>query len=100
MKLLICIVLTIVSLELVCSLQCYICLTPTSSDQCLTKKNCTRSQNWCASTIYGPTTSGYPFTGSRYVVRSCAEKCQSTNPNYLGVDKAAFLLPRRSVQHG
>ncbi|KAM5157379.1 ly6/PLAUR domain-containing protein 2-like [Mantella aurantiaca] len=66
------------------SLQCYVCLTPTPADLCMTSQNCTEEQKWCLSTVYGPTPSGFPFFGARLVMRNCVEKCQPTNPNSLG----------------
>ncbi|XP_077124482.1 secreted Ly-6/uPAR-related protein 1-like [Ranitomeya variabilis] len=86
----ICLLLTTTCLQLAGSLQCYMCLTPTPADQCLIRRNCSHQQKWCKTTVYGRTSSGFPFTESRYVVRICTEKCQASNPTTLGVTQPTF----------
>ncbi|XP_063781208.1 secreted Ly-6/uPAR-related protein 1-like [Pseudophryne corroboree] len=85
MRFILCFLLALVCVELVCSLECYVCLTPTPSDDCTVSKNCSQQQKWCRSEVYGPISTGFPFTDSKYVVRNCAEKCEPTNPNSLGI---------------
>ncbi|XP_040207902.1 secreted Ly-6/uPAR-related protein 1-like [Rana temporaria] len=72
------------------SLQCYWCLTPTPGDLCRTIKNCSEEQAWCFTTVIGPTSSGYPFKGSRTVIRDCAETCKQSNPNNLGTTTPTY----------
>ncbi|XP_053323901.1 ly6/PLAUR domain-containing protein 2-like [Spea bombifrons] len=81
--LIICLIHTTLWVKIVFSLECYVCLTPTPSDQCTATRNCSAKDNWCFSTVYGPTESGYPFRGDRNVIQDCAEKCKPSNPNYL-----------------
>ncbi|XP_073433499.1 ly6/PLAUR domain-containing protein 2-like [Dendrobates tinctorius] len=66
-------------------LQCYICQTPTLALQCNATRNCTEHETWCYTTVYGA--GGYPFNKNRLVVRGCAEICEGTNPNNLGVTR-------------
>ncbi|KAM4687300.1 ly6/PLAUR domain-containing protein 2-like [Discoglossus pictus] len=69
------------------SLQCYRCPTPTNSKICTSVKNCTDTQTWCYTAVYGPSQAGYPFQGGRLVVRDCAETCKASNPDYLGITR-------------
>ncbi|XP_073433465.1 ly6/PLAUR domain-containing protein 2-like [Dendrobates tinctorius] len=86
----ICLLLTTAGLQLAGSLQCFMCLTPTPADQCVIRRNCSHQQKWCKTTVYSRTSTGFPFTESRYVVRLCAEKCQQSNPNTLGITTPTF----------
>ncbi|XP_072010700.1 ly6/PLAUR domain-containing protein 2-like [Engystomops pustulosus] len=69
-------------------LQCFICQSPTPSLQCTTARNCTTQETWCYTTVHGP--AAYPFNKNRLVVRGCAEKCNASNPNILGVTKPTY----------
>ncbi|XP_072010708.1 ly6/PLAUR domain-containing protein 2-like [Engystomops pustulosus] len=90
MRGLICIGIIATCLDLASSLRCFVCLTPTPSNECLVRKTCSPHHTWCMTTVYGPTSSGFPFMGSRYVVRTCTEKCNPTNLNILGVTKPVY----------
>ncbi|XP_068094547.1 ly6/PLAUR domain-containing protein 2 [Hyperolius riggenbachi] len=82
---LICLSAVIFCLQPVLCLECFVCPSPTANLLCTARTNCSDSETWCFTNVYGP--AAYPFLGNRTVTRGCASQCQETSKYHLGITK-------------
>ncbi|XP_069815889.1 ly6/PLAUR domain-containing protein 2-like [Dendropsophus ebraccatus] len=96
-----------VCLEIAQGLMCYTCNSLTTSSECNDKTNCTALSPkfaFCKTNVMSPE-EGFPFTGNEQVVRQCAEKCEPTGQNWLGVTRKILccnldFCNRNGIQDG
>ncbi|XP_056378870.1 ly6/PLAUR domain-containing protein 2-like [Hyla sarda] len=88
-------------------LLCFTCNTPTTSSACNQPTNCSALSSkfaFCKTNLVSPDV-GFPFTGSEQVYRQCAEKCDPTGQNWLGVTRKVLccnldLCNRNGIKDG